>query len=440
MAPQARKSTQRERLLDGMVEVANRRGYAGANVSAVIAEAGVSRPTFYDYFADRDDCFIATIEDVNRELVERVAGALAEADAVHALPAAVTAVLEFAGTEPQRARFLMSESMSGGRGALDARDRGIEELTTLVEQAQDGVRAASLIADVNPRVALGSTYRMVATRLRRGDPAVAKIAAEMRAWLSAYETRASGRRWQTLEPGPVPSTPADVPTVPIQQMPSVFPPGRPRVDEAEIAENRRLRILWAVARLAEEEGYIPTTVAAITRLARVDGRVFYRLFSDKQEAFSAAHELGFQQVMDVTSKAYFAAEGWPQRSWEAGRALTQLLADNPLVAKVGFVEAYAVGPAAVQRIEDSHTAFLFFLQEGLAQDSAREPPSRVAMEAIISAVFEVIYLQARDPSESQIAAMLGQIEHLWLTPFLGVSETNSFIDRQLRRKRVRARK
>src|ERR1700733_912081 len=50
MAPQARKSTQRERLLNGMIEVADRRGYAGASVSAVIAEAGVSRPTFYDYF------------------------------------------------------------------------------------------------------------------------------------------------------------------------------------------------------------------------------------------------------------------------------------------------------------------------------------------------------------------------------------------------------
>jgi AcrR family transcriptional regulator len=440
MAPRVRNSKQRERLLDGMIEVANRRGYAGANVSAVIAEAGVSRPTFYDQFADRDDCFVAAIEVVNAELAEAVAGALEDAPAAQALPAAVTAALEFAASEPHRARFLMSESMSGGHRALDARDRGIEAAAALVEQALQGASATSRVADLDPRVALGSTYRMVATRLRRGDPAVAKLTAEMGAWLAAYETRAGRRRWQTLEPGPVPQTAAHVPAVPIQQMPGVFPPGRPRVDAAEIAENHRLRILWAAARLAEEKGYLATSVAEITKLARLDGRNFYRLFSDRQEAFTAAHELGFQQVMDVTAKAYFAVEGWPRRSWEAGRALTQLLADNPLVAKVGFVEAYAVGPAAVQRIEDSHTAFLFFLQEGLAQDQAREPPSRVAMEAIIAGVFEVIYLQARDPSESQIAAMVGQIEHLWLTPFLGVAETNSFIDRQLRSKPARSRK
>src|SRR5580700_7013662 len=67
-----RKATQRERLLKGMITAANRDGYAGANVSAVITEAGVSRPTFYDYFEDRDDCFVATIVDVQERLLGQV--------------------------------------------------------------------------------------------------------------------------------------------------------------------------------------------------------------------------------------------------------------------------------------------------------------------------------------------------------------------------------
>ncbi|HXM87565.1 MAG TPA: TetR/AcrR family transcriptional regulator, partial [Solirubrobacteraceae bacterium] len=58
-ASKGQKSTQRERLVHGMVEAANVGGYASANVSAVIANAGVSRPTFYEYFVDRDDCFVA---------------------------------------------------------------------------------------------------------------------------------------------------------------------------------------------------------------------------------------------------------------------------------------------------------------------------------------------------------------------------------------------
>ena len=64
-----RRATQRERLLAGMVRAANRDGYARANVTSVIAEAGVSRPTFYDYFADKDDCFLAALADAQLRLL-----------------------------------------------------------------------------------------------------------------------------------------------------------------------------------------------------------------------------------------------------------------------------------------------------------------------------------------------------------------------------------
>jgi AcrR family transcriptional regulator len=183
--------------------------------------------------------------------------------------------------------------------------------------------------------------------------------------------------------------------------------------------------------MAEEKGYLATTVADITKLAGLGGPQFYRLFADKQEAFLAVHELGFQQVMDITAKAYFSGASWPERSWEAGRALAQLLEDNPLIAHVGFVEAYAVGPAAVQRVDDSHVAFMFFLQEGLVFERQESPPSRVAMEAIIASIFEIIYLQAKGRGKPQVTAMLPHIAHLWMAPFLGVRASEAFIDAQL---------
>lgn len=431
MAPQARKSTQRERLLRGMVQVTNRRGYASANVSAVIGEAGVSRPTFYDYFADRDQCFRAAIEDIQDELLATLEEALRSHPAGDASSVAVGTFIAYAGSAPGRARFLMGESMAGGAGALDARDRAIATIAEAIRRSERGAGDAARLPDLDASVLTGSVFRMIATRLRRGEAAISRLTEDLLGWLAAYERPSGERRWQTLSPGLVPARSQHVPDVPIQQMPQVFPPGRPRMSEEEIAENHRRRILYAAARLAEEKGYTATTVADITKLARVDGRVFYRLFSDKQEAFSAVHELGFQQVMDVTAKAFFAGRSWPERSWEGGRALTQLLQENPLVANVGFVEAYAVGPVAVQRIEDSHTAFMFFLQEGLLHASHAGAPSRTAMEAIISSIFEIIYLQARHAGEPQIAAMLAHIEHMWLAPFLGVRESDAFIDLQI---------
>ncbi|HTA06046.1 MAG TPA: TetR/AcrR family transcriptional regulator [Solirubrobacteraceae bacterium] len=431
MPPTDRKSTQRERLLSAIIAVTNRRGYAAATVSAVIAEAGVSRPTFYDYFVDRDDCFRQAIEDVQQELLATIEDALEQLPSSECGASAIRALLSYAEARPARARYLMGESMTGGPGALDARDRAIAEVAAAIERSQAGAQGDDLLPDLESRVLVGTVVRMIATRPRRGEAGVLKLADELSGWLSSFARPSSAQRWQTLSPVPVGPRSPHVPELPLQRMPGVLPPGRPRLSEQEIGENHRLRILYATARMAELKGYTATTVAEITRLASVDGRVFYRHFTDKQEAFAAVHEIGFQQVMDATAKAFFSAEGWPQRSWEAARALTGLLQANPLVAHVGFVEAYAVGQATVQRIEDSHTAFMFFLQEGLVHTAPGETPSRVAMEAIIASVFEVIYLQTRRGGELQIAGMLPHVAHLWLTPFLGVDETDDFIDRQL---------
>jgi AcrR family transcriptional regulator len=62
----------RERLLDAAVRCVARDGMAGANIVAVAAEAGVSRPTVYRYFADRKALVEATMMHAGRDLNERI--------------------------------------------------------------------------------------------------------------------------------------------------------------------------------------------------------------------------------------------------------------------------------------------------------------------------------------------------------------------------------
>jgi AcrR family transcriptional regulator len=201
------------------------------------------------------------------------------------------------------------------------------------------------------------------------------------------------------------------------------------VSEQVVAENQRLRILFAAAQLAERKGYAASTTGEIMKLAGVDGRSFYALFANKQDAFMAVYELGAQQTLAITAEGFFTGATWPQRLWEAGRAFTQFLEINPLIAHVGFVEAHAVGASAVQRVEDSHVAFMVFLQEGQQLASERKP-ARVALEAMITTVFEIVYQQSRGQEQPRLSPLLSHMAALCLTPFLGAAEAERVIDMQ----------
>ncbi len=433
-----RKGTQRERLIAGAVEVANREGYASASVAEITTAAGVSRPTFYEYFSDREDCLLNAIDETHRRLLHDVRAAVRAEPPERAMLGAVEALIGFASSDRAAARFVSSESMAGGSRALDARDRGIVEIAGIVNAALEQSAPEIATPDFSTRILLGGIYRLLAARLRRGEPGLAALHDDLLSWIGSYERCRSEHRWFKLEPVRIPGPTPPIADFPLR-LPMALPPGRPRVSEAEVARNHRERILYSTALLAESKGYIATTIADITKLAGLNPRAFYASFAGKRDAFMTVHELGTQHVMAVTAGAFFAGQSWPERSWDAGRAFTVLMESNPTIAHVGFVEAYAVGPAAIQRVEDSHITFSIFLQEGFQYKPQPDPPSRVALEAIIATIFELVYHQSRSTETPQIAGLLPHISFLWLAPFIGSAEANEFIEQQLRSGKTKQR-
>jgi AcrR family transcriptional regulator len=213
------------------------------------------------------------------------------------------------------------------------------------------------------------------------------------------------------------------------EAPSPLPRGRPRASAAEVARNQRERILFATAEVAVEKGYSATRIADITTAAGVDGRVFYAHFRDKQQAFLAVHELGVQQMMATSAGAYFSGATWPERIWEGVRASAHFNASYPVVSHIGFVESHAVGSSALQRIDDSRTAFTIFLQEGY-QQNAGSPP-RGALEAIAAATFEIGYRQTRGGKARDMPRFAPLVVYLCLAPFLDPRAATEFVDKKL---------
>jgi AcrR family transcriptional regulator len=416
-------------LIAGMIAGARRHGYAGANVSQVISHAGVSRPTFYEYFADKDDCFLATHREVGQRLVEELDRTVAASVPELAVQTSVRRLVEIAECLPDLAGFLMNDAMAGGWRSLDERDRLRDEMAQIVERRLAQAPAHALTPDLPIRLVIGAVRWLVAPQLRRGECDLTGLADELVEWVERYKRPADKHRWHTLEPGPT------LPPSPYESQvslrpPDAIPPGRSRLSKGEIARNQRERILYATAQVAATKGYTVTTVADITSVAGVDRRVFYMHFADKQQAFLAVHEFCVQQLLAVTASAFFSASSWPERAWEAMRAYTQFQSTHSIVAHTALVESHAVGPPAVQRIDDGRAAFMIFFQEG--NQYASQPPSRTTMEASLGAIFELFYHQARQGLSDQLSRLNCNGAYLMLAPFLGPAGANEFIDQKLR--------
>jgi AcrR family transcriptional regulator len=428
-----RKGTQRERLLAGMLLAAVRRGYAGANVAQVISHAGVSRPTFYEYFADKDDCFLAVHRNISDQLIGEVGEAVSAAPPEHAVQAGVRALLLLAHARPDRAQFLVNETLAGGHRALDRRDRLVEQIVRIIESAREQAPPHALTPDLPTRALVGGICNLLAPRLRRREYHLTDVAEEICTWIESYNRPSNEHRWRTLDPGPPLSPTRHVSELALRPPPAL-PRGRPSLSSAEIALHQRERIVHATAEVAAEKGYAAATIADITTTACIDRRVFYAHFRDKQQAFLAAHELGFQQTMAVCASAFFGSEHWPERIWEALHAGTHFNATYPVVAHIGYVEAYAVGSPAVQRVDDSRAAFNIFVQEG--HRHTESPPPAIAPDALSATIFEIGYYHARARRLDLLPRLTPHATYLVLAPFLGPEKANNFIDSKLSEDRI----
>ncbi|HEY3960760.1 MAG TPA: TetR/AcrR family transcriptional regulator [Solirubrobacteraceae bacterium] len=129
------EAIQRARLLGAMVEVAAAGGYQGASVSRVVARAGISRRTFYELFAGREECLIAALEQGITLIAAQMGEAYAREDTWReGVRIAVATGLACLDAEPELARACVVEALGAGP-------------TILAWRARVGARAKSASAE-----------------------------------------------------------------------------------------------------------------------------------------------------------------------------------------------------------------------------------------------------------------------------------------------------
>jgi AcrR family transcriptional regulator len=201
---------QRSRLLAAAVRAVDELGWANTTVADVVARSRVSRRTFYETFANRDECLAAVFED----LLGVIAGELAAAGLEglvwrERVRLGLWAILGFFDREPVLARVCVVQALSGGPGVLERREEVLAQLAGVVNEGRlESVRGGEC-TPLTAEGLVGAAFGIVYARLLKGERAPLRglLGELMGMIVLPYLGPAAARREQA-RPAPAASGPA----------------------------------------------------------------------------------------------------------------------------------------------------------------------------------------------------------------------------------------
>lgn len=148
------RAIQRERLIVAMLNAAADLGYLETNVQDVIDRAGVSRPTFYEHFANKEDCFLAAFDASAERLRKKLEAAGRRGGDVwrERVRHSLEALLSFAAREPDTARTLIVEARAASVAAVRRRVELLDQFARCLES-----QAVELLPEAQGRTPVTAT-------------------------------------------------------------------------------------------------------------------------------------------------------------------------------------------------------------------------------------------------------------------------------------------
>jgi len=135
LPPDLVRAIQRERLLAAMLRTVTEIGYNALTVQNVLTRAGISRPTFYEQFEDKEACFLTAFDVSAAQMRRRIDDAVAEAapEWRARLRSGIGALLDFIAEEPEAARLVIVEARASSPAGLRRRDDLLDRFASCID-------------------------------------------------------------------------------------------------------------------------------------------------------------------------------------------------------------------------------------------------------------------------------------------------------------------
>jgi AcrR family transcriptional regulator len=379
------------------IEAVGARGYAATSVAELSGLAGVSKRTFYEQFANKEACFLATHDAIVDRVIARVVSAYQSGGNAEAgLRCAVEAFVLAAAEAPKAARLALVETLGAGPAALAHAEAARRKFERILAVAFERTSAGGLPPAIVRGIAYGveGVVRQSLLGESVGDPAAA--AGELAAWALAQGSPAAA---DLANPAPALGTRA-----------ARWPRVRGRTTPGA-------RILRAAAEIATCEGYARLTQLRIAGRAGVSDQEFEDCYESVEACYRAAIDLVCLEALTSTAAASRTAGDGPRGAYRGIAALMSFIAEDPVLRGLIVLDVVAPdGAPAVACRERMLRRFVDLLASRLPV--SQRPPCVVAV-ATVHAVWGIVRHHVVVGAAHRLPELAGEATYMTLAPVVG---------------------
>ncbi|MFL5819923.1 MAG: TetR/AcrR family transcriptional regulator [Solirubrobacteraceae bacterium] len=174
---EVRLSVQRRRLFRAAASVFAGVGYAEASAEAIARRAGMSKATFYEHFANKEECILALFDEAATVVLHAMADAARDAGSEprERLRSGIRAFLDMLAEHPAASQTLLVEIMAAGDRGAERRDSIMAAFAATIDaENAAAARSGGLARLESPDEAfaiVGAVAELASRQLRLGDPA-----------------------------------------------------------------------------------------------------------------------------------------------------------------------------------------------------------------------------------------------------------------------------
>jgi len=396
-------SHQRARIYGAMAEAVAENGYAATSVRRVVELAGVSRRSFYEQFANKEACFLATYDAIASRGVKgiRRAHEASEGPLEERLRASLHASIEGMRANWKDARLVIVEAQTVGPAGLARLRRTTTACEQMLSVSFERESGRGGVAMPVVRAIVGGLHWISSLRLRKGnEQQLPTLAEEMLQWTLLFQSGSAG---------PVPARATE-------PMPRMRAPERDAPSVRAGGGGDRERVLLNALRLALIGDYSELSALQMAEAAEVSMDAFFEMFEGRDECFLAALDMLGDELLGLIGEAEpGGGEAWPRGVRRALAELTRYLAERPLYARTIAAGAFAAGPAAAERNRE----IVRRLTASLVAGAPRPAQSSIAVDAISGAIAHTIRCQVAAGQIELLGTLSDDLAYVVLAPFLG---------------------